>query len=119
MGTLNKKILRDIWKNKAQFITIFLMTFLAIFAFAGIHGYMDGMTESAKFYYKDQNLQDLWVTSKNITDDKLNKIKELDNVKNVERMITVNASVIDSEGFTNISKIVCFYSNLISCNNNE
>ena len=33
---LNKKILRDIWKNKSQFITIFLMVFLAVFAFAGI-----------------------------------------------------------------------------------
>ena len=101
MGTLNKKILRDIWKNKAQFITIFLMTFLAIFAFAGIHGYMDGMKESARVYYEDQNLQDLWVTSKNITDEQLEEIKKLDNVKNAERMITINASVIDSERFIN------------------
>ena len=31
---LNKKILRDIWKNKSQFITIFLMVFLAVFAFS-------------------------------------------------------------------------------------
>ncbi len=101
MGTLNKKILRDILKNKAQFITIFLMTFLAIFAFAGIHGYMDGMTESARVYYENQNLQDLWITSKNITDEKLEEIKKLDNVKNAERMITINASVIDSERFIN------------------
>ena len=101
MGTLNKKILRDIWKNKAQFITIFLMTFLAIFAFAGIHAYMDGMTESARIYYEDQNLQDLWVTSKNITDEKLNEIKELDGVKNAERKLTINANVIDSERFIN------------------
>ncbi|MBQ3415415.1 MAG: FtsX-like permease family protein [Clostridia bacterium] len=101
MGTLNKKILRDIWKNKAQFITIFLMTFLAIFAFAGIHGYMDGMTYSSRVYYENQNLQDLWITSKNITDEKLEEIKKLDNVKNAERMITINANVIDSERFIN------------------
>ena len=101
MGTLNKKILRDILKNKAQFITIFLMTFLAIFAFAGIHAYMDGMKESARVYYENQNLQDLWITSKNITDEKLEEIKKLDNVKNAERMITINAVVIDSQKFIN------------------
>ena len=45
---LNKKILRDIWKNKSQFITIFLMVFLAVFAFAGVHAYMDGMKEISR-----------------------------------------------------------------------
>ena len=87
MGTLNKKILRDIWKNKAQFITIFLMTFLAIFAFAGIHGYMDGMTESARVYYENQNLQDLWITSKNITDEKLEEIKKISGLSNLLKLI--------------------------------
>ena len=101
MGTLNKKILRDIWKNKAQFITIFIMVFLAVFAFAGVHGYMDGMKDSAKVYYENQNLEDLWVTSENITNDDLNKIKELDNVKDAERMLTINANVMDSERFIN------------------
>ena len=48
MPVLNKKILRDIWKNKAQFITIFIMVFLAVFAFAGIHAYMDGMEISGE-----------------------------------------------------------------------
>ena len=62
---LNKKILRDIWKNKSQFITIFLMVFLAVFAFTGIHAYMDGMRESSKIYYENQNLQDIWLTSEN------------------------------------------------------
>ena len=51
---LNKKILRDIWKNKSQFITVFLMVFLAVFAFAGVHGYMDGMKASSKVYYNNQ-----------------------------------------------------------------
>ena len=51
---LNKKILRDIWKNKSQFITIFLMVFLAVFAFAGVHAYMDGMRESSRIYYEKQ-----------------------------------------------------------------
>ena len=96
---LSKKILRDIWKNKSQFITIFIMVFLAIFAFAGVHAYMDGMKDSASVYYENQNLEDLWLTSKNFTEDDLEDIKKIENVKNVERLLTINASVIDSERF--------------------
>ncbi len=98
---LNKKILRDIWKNKSQFLTIFLMVFLAVFAFAGVHAYMDGMKESSKIYYENQNLQDIWITSENFKEDKLEQIKKIDNVKNAERLLTINANVIDSERFIN------------------
>jgi len=98
---LFKKMIRDLAKNKSQFITIFIMIFLAIFAFAGVHAYMDGMKESAEVYYKNQNLEDLWVTSENITQEKLNKIKNIDNIKNAERLLTINANVANSERFTN------------------
>ena len=98
---LNKKILRDIWKNKSQFITIFLMVFLAVFAFAGVHAYMDGMKESSKIYYEKQNLQDIWLTSESFKSEKLEEIKKIDNVKNVERFLTINANVIDCERFIN------------------
>ena len=101
MNVLKKKTLRDIWKNKSQFITIFIMVFLAVFAFAGVHAYMDGMKESSRVYYEKQNLQDLWLTSKNFTKEDINRIKELDNVKNAERQLTINANVIDSERFKN------------------
>ena len=96
---LNRKILRDIWNNKSQFITIFIMIFLAVFAFAGVHAYMDGMKDSAKVYYENQNLEDLWLTSENFTEDNLKDIKKIDNVQNVERLLTINANVIDSEKY--------------------
>ena len=96
---LNKKILRDIWKNKSQFITVFLMVFLAVFAFAGVHAYMDGMKESSEIYYNNQNLQDIWLTSENFKTDTIDEIKKIDNVKNAERLLTINANVTDAERF--------------------
>jgi len=116
MNVLNKKIGRDIFKNKSQFITIFLMVFLAVFAFAGIHAYMDGMKESSKIYYKNQNLQDIWLTAENFDEEKLEEIKKIDNVKNVERLLTINASVIDSERFTNAETKKPIPDLLIECN---
>ena len=50
------------------------MVFLAVFAFAGVHAYMDGMKESGNIYYENQNLQDLWITSRNFTSEDLEKI---------------------------------------------
>ena len=113
---LNKKILRDIWKNKSQFITIFLMVFLAVFAFAGVHAYMDGMKESSKVYYKNQNLQDIWLTSENFDKDKLEEIKNIDNVKDVERILTIKSNVIDSERFTNKNTNKPISDLVIECN---
>ena len=113
---LNRKILRDIWKNKSQFITIFLMVFLAVFAFAGVHAYMDGMKESSKIYYEKQNLQDIWLTSEDFTEDKLKEIKKIDNVKNVERLITINANVNNSERFINPDNNKPISDLVIECN---
>ncbi len=113
---LNKKILRDIWKNKSQFITIFLMVFLAVFAFAGVHAYMDGMRDSGNIYYENQNLQDIWLTSENFDEDKLEEIKKIDNVKNAERLLTINANVIDSERFINPDNNKPISDLVIECN---
>ena len=40
---LAKKMLRDIAKHKAQFISIFLMAFLGVFVFAGVGGESVGL----------------------------------------------------------------------------
>ena len=82
---LNKKLFRDLWRHKGQFFTIFLMVFIGMMAFSGIHGYMDGMDISAKNYYKNNNLQDLWVTNTDISDANLKSLKNLRYVKDVNR----------------------------------
>ena len=113
---LNKKILRDIWKNKSQFITVFLMVFLAVFAFAGVHAYMDGMKASSKVYYNNQNLQDIWLTSENFKTDTIDEIKKIDNVKNAERLLTINANVNDAERFINPNTNKKLSDLVIECN---
>ena len=37
---LKKKLFRDLWHYKGQFFTIFLMVFIGMLAFSGIHGYV-------------------------------------------------------------------------------
>ena len=87
---LKKKMFRDIKQNLSQFITIFLMVLIGVMVYVGIEAYMDGMTSAADNFYKNNNVQDLNVIG-NLSDKDLDKIKSLDNVKNAEKKLVVNA----------------------------
>lgn len=84
---LRKKMFRDIFKNKSQFITILLMVTIGVMVYAGIEAYMDGMTSSANNFYEKCNLQDINVLGKSFTEDNLKNVKKIDNVKNAERKL--------------------------------
>lgn len=90
---LRRKLYRDLWHYKGQFFTIFLMVFIGMLAFSGIHGYMDGMDESAKEYYKEYNLQDLWITNTNVADSDLEKLKFMDHISDVNRALVLNSKL--------------------------
>lgn len=87
---LKKKMFRDIKQNLSQFITIFLMVLIGVMVYVGIEAYMDGMTSAADNFYKNNNIQDLNVMG-NLSDKDLDKIKSLDNIKDAEKKLVVNA----------------------------
>ena len=87
---LKKKMFRDIKQNLSQFITIYLMVLIGVMVYVGIEAYMDGMTSAADIFYKNNNVQDLNVMG-NLSDKDLDKIKSLDNVKDAEKKLVVNA----------------------------
>lgn len=100
MNKLNKKIIRDIKQNKMQFFNIFIMVFLGVFVFAGIHSYMDGMQESANKYYESNNLQDIWITGENFSKDDLEKVKNIQNVNQAERVLTISTELENKDNVT-------------------
>lgn len=110
MKSLNKKLYRDIKLNKSQFIVIFIMIFLGVGVFAGIHSYMDGMQISADKYYEQNNFQDLWLVGENFTKEDLNKVKEIENIKDAQRQLTILTTL---EGYEDVT----LETNFIECNN--
>ena len=100
MKKLSKKRLRDIRQNKMQFFNIFIMIFLGVFVFAGIHAYMDGMEKSADNYYKSNNFQDIWLSGENFSNEDLEKVKNTENVKDAEKMLTINTELENKDGVT-------------------
>ena len=100
MKKLSKKRLRDIKQNKMQFFNIFIMVFLGVFVFAGIHAYMDGMEKSADNYYKSNNFQDIWLSGENFSTEDLEKVKNTENVKDAEKLLTITTELENKAGVT-------------------
>lgn len=100
MKILNKKILRDIKLNKSQFATIFLMVFLGVFVFAGIHAYMDGMKISGDNYYEKNNLEDICISGENFTKEDLDAVRAIDNVRDAERVLTITTTLENYDDVT-------------------
>ena len=72
--SLSKKMLRDISINKTQFISIFLMAFLGVFAFCGVCSEYYGLEQTSHDFYTDTNLADGWIYNTTITDEALDEI---------------------------------------------
>lgn len=55
------KMLRDMRLNKAQFISIFLMTILGVFIYSGVSSEWNGLQNIADDFYQETNLADAWI----------------------------------------------------------
>ena len=98
---LRRKMIRDIKQNLSQFITIFLMVFIGVMAYSGIESYMEGMKQTANNFYTEYNLQDLNVMGL-LSNENLDTIKQMDNVKNAESKLTIN-TVLENDNDTTLS----------------
>ena len=72
--SLSKKMLRDMKINKTQFIAIFLMAFIGIFAYSGIYSEYYGLVQTSDEFYADTNMADGWIDNTDFDDSSLQKI---------------------------------------------
>ena len=86
---LIKKMLRDIQRNKVQFMAIFLMMFCGCFLFSGITGEWNGLKSHFEQYIIKQNLADVWVFKQNVTDEDVEKLKEDKRITDVEERLVL------------------------------
>lgn len=94
---LKRKMLRDILKNKSQFITIILMIAIGVMVYSGINAYMDGMQTTADNFYRDYNLQDLNVLGSSFTKNDLEEVKKINNVLDAEEKLVLNMNDATNE----------------------
>jgi len=98
--SLSKKMLREIKLNKTQFIAIFLMAFIGIFAYSGIYAEYYGLEQTSNAFYTDTNLADGWIYNTTFDDSSVDKISEFST--QTDRQIVVQ-SVADMENNPDIT----------------
>ena len=74
--SLSKKMLRDMKINKMQFIAIFLMAFLGIFAYTGIYAEYYGLVQTSDEFYADTNVADAWIYNTDFDDSTIDNVNE-------------------------------------------
>ena len=118
MKMLFRKMLRDFKDHKAQFISIFLMALIGVFAFTGISGEAAGLVNVSTSYFEETNLADGWIYGEDIDKDIFEDIKGMDQIKDAHREMVVETVANYSsdpditlhivEGNQNISKLYLF-----------
>ncbi len=98
--SLSKKMLRDIKLNKTQFIAIFLMAFLGIFAFCGIYGEYYGLVQTSDEFYSDTNLADGWIYNTDFDDASVDKISKFSTQQDRQEVIQSQANLERSPDIT-------------------
>ena len=85
-------MMRDLRKNKTQFISIFLMSLLGMLVFVGLDAESSGAAAAVNAYYEKYNLCDIWVAGAGFSDDDVRTAKRIAGVVNVEKRLTLTGS---------------------------
>ncbi len=91
---LFRNMLRNLIKNKVQFFSIFIMSFLGLYVFVGMDSEVAGFTAAEDAFYTKYDLADIWVQGKNFTTDDLSHIREIKGIKDAERRASVKGKAV-------------------------
>ena len=83
-------MLRDFKDHKIQFLSIFLMALIGVYAFTGISGEAVGLVDVSTKYYEDTNIADGWIYGEDIDKDIFSDIKGMDQIKDAQREMVVS-----------------------------
>ena len=90
---LFRKMLRDMKIHKAQFISIFLMSFLALFIYAGLGSETAGYKEVLNEYYDEYHFADVWLYSANFTQEDVSRVEAMAEVDRAQLRLSAEVTV--------------------------
>lgn len=96
---LIRKMRRDLWQNKTQFLSIFLMSFLGLLIFVGLDAEVSGIKKNRDAYYERTNLADLWVIGNGFQEEDEKKLLEIGSIQKAERRMVADGTVKLSEDY--------------------
>ncbi|OJU17714.1 MAG: hypothetical protein BGN88_00210 [Clostridiales bacterium 43-6] len=97
MKKLYKRMFREIASNFGQFLSIVLIIAVGAMLMSGMFSSITAMDRSTYKYYSVQNMADLWVYFKGISDEDIKTLAKTDGVISAEGRYTINEQTIINE----------------------
>ena len=90
--------IRTIKKSISRFISLFFMSFLGVFVYAGLQSLKPDMMVTLDKYLDEHNVYDIKVVSTlGLTEDDVNVLKNIDGIKNVEGTYSKDFVIKDAD----------------------
>lgn len=94
---LIKKMFRDMKKNWFPFVSILVLSYLALFLYTGMSCSNIGIRQLRSEYHKETNLADIWIYGMDMTDDICSKIDAISDVDDSQLRMKLTAE--STEGY--------------------
>ena len=111
-NTLRLKLVRDMWKNRMQFLAVILLCALGTWVFSGLDAAWRMMDVSIESYFAKQNLGDFWVQLVPADKEALTRIRSMAGVTDVQARTTTSFKVdlpheptLDVHGYDGTARI--------------
>ncbi len=86
---LRRKLLRDMWRSKLQFVSMLLLCALGTWVFTGLDAAWRMLDRTIETYYEEQNLADFWVQLPGADREALRRLERLPGVTRVQMRVNV------------------------------
>lgn len=99
-----KKMLRDIWNNKVQFISIIIMAALSTYIYVGMAGVWNGLEYARDEYYNKTNYADYIISSNDgFTSENISSLRTNKDIEYIESRYTLYNCITPYEGNANLT----------------
>lgn len=92
-NALRRKLFRDMWQNRLQFLAVILLCALGSWVFSGLDASWRMLETSAQTYFEEQNLADLWVTRSPVDRNALTRMRSVRGVADAQARLSVELTV--------------------------
>ena len=99
-----KKMLRDIWNNKVQFISIIIMAALSTYIYVGMAGVWNGLEYARDEYYNKTNYADYIISSNDgFTSENISSLRTNKDIEYIDSRYTLYNCITPNEGNANLT----------------
>lgn len=86
---LRRKLIRDMWKSRMQFLAVILLCALGTWVFSGLDATWRMLELSSQTYFAEHDTADFWLTIQGADRDKLGRVRRVEGIKDAQARVTV------------------------------